>query len=57
MISKQHLITRLLAFGLAAAMLISDQAVLYAAEAGTLLEDSSLPEITGSFVFYGRAAF
>ena len=48
MISKQHLITRLLAFGLAAAMLISDQAVLYAAEAGTLLEDSSLPESTGT---------
>ena len=48
MILKQHLITRLLAFGLAAAMLISDQAVLYAAEAGTLLEDSSLPESTGT---------
>lgn len=32
MTAKRHLITRLLALGLAAAMLVSDQAILYAAE-------------------------
>ncbi len=39
MTAKRRLITRLLAFGLAAAMLISDQTILYAAEAGTLAEE------------------
>lgn len=38
MTAKRHLITRLLAFGLATAMLISDQTILYAAEAGTFAE-------------------
>ena len=48
MTAKRHLITRLLALGLAAAMLVSDQAILYAAETGTLIEKPGLTEDTST---------
>ena len=43
---KRHILIRFLAFGLVGAMLISDQAILYAAEADALPEEQELPEDT-----------